>query len=44
MMENKLKTLKIDDEIYLEAKKLGFLDRTIESLSGAKIEKPLYAL
>lgn len=31
----------LTDELYKEAKKRGFLDKTIERLSGKKVEKPL---
>ncbi len=33
----------LTDEVYLEAKKLGFLDKTIEALSGRKIENKRWA-
>ena len=33
----------LTDEIYLEAKKLGFLDKTIEALSGRRIENKRWA-
>ncbi|MCL2152682.1 MAG: carbamoyl-phosphate synthase large subunit [Oscillospiraceae bacterium] len=33
----------LDDEIYLQAKHLGFPDRVIERLSGEKIAKPRWA-
>ena len=35
-MENTLKEGNIDEETYMKAKKLGFLDRTIEKLTGEK--------
>ncbi|MDD6061484.1 MAG: carbamoyl-phosphate synthase large subunit [Oscillospiraceae bacterium] len=36
-MESTLQTSELDDELYLKAKNLGFLDATIEQLSGQKI-------
>ncbi|MDE5600613.1 MAG: carbamoyl-phosphate synthase large subunit [Oscillospiraceae bacterium] len=38
-METKLINSNLDDELYLKAKKMGFLDSTIERLSGKKICK-----
>ncbi len=35
--ENKLKEAELTDELYLEGKKLGFLDQDIEAISGQKI-------
>ena len=35
-MENTLKEGNIDEETYMKAKKLGFLDRTIEKFTGEK--------
>ena len=35
-MEKELKSARLDEETYLRAKKLGFLDKTIERLSGQK--------
>ncbi|MBQ5347556.1 MAG: carbamoyl-phosphate synthase large subunit [Ruminococcus sp.] len=37
----KLKTETLSDELYKEAKEIGFLDRTIEKYSNLKIENPL---
>lgn len=37
----KLKTETLSDELYKEAKEIGFLDRTIEKYSNRKIENPL---
>ena len=42
-MEQELSEGKLTDEKYLAAKKLGFLDETIEQLSGQKIEHPRFA-
>lgn len=42
-MDKKLMQGKIDNELYLQAKKMGYLDSTIESLSGKKVEKSLAA-
>ena len=42
-MDNRLKEGDISDSLYLEAKKMGYLDRTIESFSGEKIKNPIYA-
>ncbi len=36
-----LKTEPLTDELYEKAKKTGFLNKTIEELSGKKVEKPL---
>lgn len=33
----------LDDKLYLEAKKLGYLDKTIEEISGCTIQNPHYA-
>ena len=38
-MEKKLNSEKLTDELYLEAKHSGYLDKTIEALSGQKIKK-----
>ena len=46
-LENRLESEKLTDELYLEAKKSGFLDKVIESLSGQKIAKrrlPVYKM
>ena len=42
-MEKELLTGNLDEENYLRAKKLGFLDATISRLSGKKITNPRYA-
>ena len=42
-MERELASRPVDNELYLRAKKLGFLDRTIEELSGQKLQKKLSA-
>lgn len=42
-MEKRLKEDKLTQELYLEAKKMGFLDETIKKLSKDKIEKSIHA-
>ncbi len=42
-MQNELKSQKLTDELYLKAKKMGFLDSTIEEFSGQKIKNVRYA-
>ena len=43
-MEDKLAFMKeFDEGLYLDAKKLGFPDGLIKSISGCEIEKPAYA-
>lgn len=42
-MDNTLKKGNITDEVYLKAKKMGYLDRTVESFSGEKVKNPIYA-
>ncbi|MDE7079029.1 MAG: carbamoyl-phosphate synthase large subunit [Clostridia bacterium] len=42
-MQNALKNEKLTDELYLKAKKMGFLDSTIEEFSGQKIKNVRYA-
>lgn len=42
-MERSLADGELTDEKYLAAKKLGFLDETIEQLSGQKIKNPRFA-
>lgn len=42
-LEKTLKEGKLDDKIYLLAKKWGYLDKTIEEFSGKKIENKLAA-
>jgi len=37
--ENELKDKPLTDELYIKAKKLGYLDRSIEQISGKKISK-----
>ncbi len=37
----KLKEGKLTEELYLQAKELGYLDRTIEKFSGQKVKNPL---
>ncbi len=39
--EKELKNGKLTDEVYRKAKLLGFLDRTIEKLTGSKISEPM---
>jgi len=43
-LERALASGKLTDELYLEAKKLGFTDKAIERISGQKIEKPRHAV
>lgn len=46
-MENTLKEGNIDEETYMKAKKLGFLDRTIEKFTGEKCQftsTPVYKM
>ena len=40
-MEKALSTETLTDELYQKARKMGFLDKTIEKLSGQKVENPL---
>ncbi|WP_040197891.1 carbamoyl-phosphate synthase large subunit [Candidatus Soleaferrea massiliensis] len=42
-MEKALADGALTEEVYIEAKKLGFLDKTIEQLSGQKIPEKHYA-
>ncbi|MDE7336630.1 MAG: carbamoyl-phosphate synthase large subunit, partial [Clostridia bacterium] len=42
-MQNALKEQTLTDELYLKAKKMGFLDSTIEEFSGQKIKNVRYA-
>ncbi len=42
-MDKKLASEKLTDELYLQAKKMGYLDSTIENISGQKIKNPRYA-
>ena len=42
-MQNRLKSEELTDELYLKAKKMGFLDSTIEEFSGQKIKNVRYA-
>ena len=39
--EKELANSKLTEELYVKAKKYGFLDRTIEKLTGCKVENPL---
>ena len=39
--EDELKKGELSDELYRKAKLLGFLDRTIEKLSGKKVAEPM---
>ncbi|MCI8421771.1 MAG: carbamoyl-phosphate synthase large subunit [Clostridia bacterium] len=43
VMQNELKSEKLTDELYLKAKKMGFLDSTIEEFSNQKIKNVRYA-
>ncbi|HEX2938299.1 MAG TPA: carbamoyl-phosphate synthase large subunit [Ruminiclostridium sp.] len=42
-MENSLQDGKLTQEKYISAKKMGFLDKSIEELSGQKVENRLHA-
>ena len=42
-MERRLASEPLTDELYLEAKKMGYLDKTIESFSKDKIKNKRYA-
>lgn len=42
-LENRLAASELTDALYLEAKKHGYLDKTIEALSGCKVTHPRYA-
>ncbi len=42
-MERKLVKKELTPELYLEAKKMGFLDKTIERLSGESVPEKRYA-
>ncbi len=42
-LENRLATEPLTDELYLQAKKYGYLDSTIEKFSGQKIKNPRFA-
>ncbi len=41
--EKELKETTLDDNVYIKAKKLGYLDKTIESLTKQAIAKPVSA-
>ena len=43
-MEQRLQTETLTDELYLSAKKMGFLDKVIEELSGQTIQNPCHAV
>ena len=43
-MQNRLQKEELTDELYLEAKKLGFLDKTIEEFSNQKIKNKRHAV
>ncbi len=43
-MEQRLKTETLTRELYLQAKKMGFKDQSIEQISGQKIEQPAHAV
>ncbi len=43
-MEKKLAEAELTDELYMSAKKMGFLDETIEELSGQKIKNKAHAV
>ena len=40
-MGDKLKTSTLTEDLYKEAKNMGYLDRTIEKFTGQKVENPL---
>ena len=42
-LEKELAEKPLTDELYLKAKKWGYLDSTIERISGQKVEHPRYA-
>ncbi|UKI37133.1 MAG: hypothetical protein L6V93_02715 [Clostridiales bacterium] len=42
-MDNTLKKETSRTSFYLKAKKMGYLDRTVESFSGEKVKNPIYA-
>ena len=42
-LEERMKKEPLTDELYLEAKKMGYLDRSIEKISGKKIAHKRYA-
>ena len=41
--EKRLMTEPLTEELYLDSKKLGYLDKSIEELSGQKVDQPKYA-
>ena len=41
--EKRLINEPLTEELYLDSKKLGYLDKSIEELSGQKVEQPKYA-
>lgn len=43
-MEERLQDGKLDDDLYRQAKKLGYPDKVIERLSGCKVKDPLRAV
>ena len=43
-LEERLKTEKLTDDLYLEAKKMSFPDSEVERLSGQKISSPRHAV
>ena len=42
-MDKELASRPLTDELYLRAKKMGYLDSTIENISGEKVKNPRYA-
>ena len=40
-VENELKNGELTEDLYVRAKNKGFLDRTIEKITGRKVENPL---
>ncbi len=43
-IEQRLETETLTRELYLQAKKMGFKDQSIEQISGQKIEQPAHAV
>ncbi len=42
-LEKRMASSPLTEELYLQAKKYGYLDSTIERISGQKVERPRYA-
>ncbi|NLK39919.1 MAG: carbamoyl-phosphate synthase large subunit [Clostridiales bacterium] len=43
-IERELESSPLDDDLYMRAKRLGYLDSTIERLSGQKIKNPAHGV